>query len=373
MFGGAIRLPFRLLGIPVKLDTSFLLVLPLFAWLIANQLPSYLVLLRRAGFDLSGASTLLDGVTPYILGLIAALGLFTGVLIHELGHAVAARLYDVEVKEITLWFLGGVAQFEELPRQRGAEALVGIAGPLTSLLLAALSWLIWQFVPMGSGGLFVFSYLTLTNVALALFNLLPALPLDGGRILRSLLALVVPYLQATRIAAGVSRVVALLLGLYGFLTFQLLLVVVAFFVYNAVRAETRYAAMTAALEGKAVADLMTNDVISVTGDMPIGQFLRLANFRRHVGYPVVDSADSLLGFARLDDAREAQHDDTVQTIVRPAETITADAEAMDAVKLLGSGELGRLMVLDRYGHLVGVVSKTDVVRELRGRDDAASA
>ena len=373
MFGGAIRLPFRMLGIPVRLDTSFLLVLPLFAWLIANQLPGYLNLLDRAGFDVAGGSSLMEGVTPYVLGLLAALGLFLGVLIHELGHAVVARLYDVEVKEITLWFLGGVAQFDELPRQRGAEALVGVAGPITSLLLAALSWLIWQYLPMGPGGLFIFSYLTLTNLALALFNLLPALPLDGGRILRSLLALAVPYLQATRIAAGVSRVVALLLGIYGFFTFQLLLVVVAFFVYNAVAAETRYAAMTAALQGKSVADLMTRDVMSVTADMPIGQFLRLANFRRHVGYPVVDGSDHLIGFARLDEAREATADESVERIVRPAETIAVDADAMDAVKQLTSGELGRLMVLDRFGRLVGVLSKTDVVRALRGNGPSQTA
>lgn len=371
MFGGAIRLPIRLLGIPVRLDTSFLLVLPLFAWLIANQLPGYLTLLRRAGFSFDG-SALLAGATPYLLGLIAALGLFAGVLIHELGHALVARIYDVEVKEITLWFLGGVAQFEELPRQKGAEALVGIAGPLTSLALAGVSWLAWQYLPLGPGGLFVFSYLTLTNVALALFNMLPALPLDGGRILRSLLALVLPYLEATKVAAGVSRVVALLLGLYGFLTFQLLLVVVAFFVYNAVHAETRYAAMTVALEGKKVADLMTREPISVPFDMPAGQFLRLANFRRHVGYPVVEADGSLLGFARIDEARRLEEDEPVERIVKPAETVALGADALDAVKQLAASELGRLMVLDSNGRLVGVFSKTDVVRALH-QDDRQKA
>lgn len=371
MFGGSISLPFRLLGIPVKLDTSFLLVLPLFAWLIANQLPGYLSLLRRAGFDLAGAG-LLDGPTPYLLGLAAALGLFTGVLIHELGHAVIARLYDVEVKEITLWFLGGVAQFEELPRQKGAEALVGIAGPVTSLLLAGLSWTVWQWLPLSPGGQFIFSYLTLTNFALAVFNLLPALPLDGGRILRSLLALAVPYLQATRITAGISRVVALLLGVYGFLTFQLLLVVIAFFVYNAVRAEARYAAMTVALEGKTVGDLMTRDIISVRADMRAGQFLRLAQFRRHVGYPVVASDGTLLGFARIDDARELAEDEAIERIVKPYDPISVADEAMHAVKQLSSGELGRLMVVDRQDRLVGVVSKTDIVRQLGGKSEEAS-
>jgi len=134
MSRNALRLPFKLLGIPVSLDVSFLIVLPLFAFLIGSQLPTYLQLL-----GVRPDSRLLEGYTPYLLGLLAALGLFTSVVIHELGHAVTARMYGVETREITLWLLGGVAQLSDMPRTRGAEAVIAIVGPLVSLALSGSS------------------------------------------------------------------------------------------------------------------------------------------------------------------------------------------------------------------------------------------
>ena len=105
-----VRLPFDLLGVPVWLDNSFLLVLPLFAYLIGSQITGYAVLLSQVGVPID-PSGLEQGYTPWLLGLAAALGLFASVLVHELGHAVTARLYGVRTREIRLWFLGGVAQF----------------------------------------------------------------------------------------------------------------------------------------------------------------------------------------------------------------------------------------------------------------------
>src|SRR3954452_11763060 len=177
---------------------------------------------------------------PYLLGLITALGLFTSVLVHELGHSVVARLYGVKVRSITLWLLGGVAAFEDMPRQRGAEAVVAIAGPLVSIAVGALCWLVLKALPPSAvpAG-FVFTYLAFMNVSLAVFNMIPALPLDGGRVLRSLLALRMTHLRATKVAAAVSRVLAVLLGLYGLYTMQFMLVLVALFVYLAVKRELR--------------------------------------------------------------------------------------------------------------------------------------
>ena len=229
MFRSSFRLPVRLLGIQIRLDTSFLLVLPLFAWLIGSQIPSYGAFLES--FIDIDASRLQHGLTPYLLGLIAAIGLFASVLVHELGHAVIARLYGVEVQEITLWFLGGLAQFEELPKQRGAEAMVAVAGPVTSLILVALGFGATFLAATGlpSATVFVFSYLALTNLFLAVFNRLPALPLDGGRILRSLLALAMPNTRATRIAGAASRAVALLLVFIGIFRLDVFVLIVAFF------------------------------------------------------------------------------------------------------------------------------------------------
>ena len=364
MFRNAIELPFRVLGIPIKLDRSFLLILPLFAWIIGSQVPAFVEMLRGTGPAID-PTPLTEGLMPYVIGLIAAIGLFTSVLIHELGHAVAGRMYGAETKEITLWFLGGVAQFDDMPRQRGAEAVVAIAGPITSFLLAILCWAIWQIPPKSAALLFIFSYLATTNAALAIFNLLPALPLDGGRVLRSLLALRLEYVRATRIAANISRVLAILMGIFGVLSTQWLLVAVAFFIYNAVQAETRHAVISSSLEHLKVRDVMTTEVATVDPDMPLEQFAQLIYFKKHLGYPVVSAEGTLLGFAKLQDAQEHPQGQTVADIMRPARTIADSAEAIDALKHISEADLGRLVVLDSLGKMVGVVGKTDLIKAMQ--------
>lgn len=366
----SIRLPFRILGFPVALDPSFLLVLPLFAYLIGSQIPAYVEQLASLGVGVD-PGPLQRGVTPYLLGFVAACGLFASVLVHEVGHALVARRYGVRVKEIRLWFLGGVAQFEELPRQRGAEAVVAIVGPLTSIAVGAVCWAAIRLVQGSGAGVVLVSYLAVTNLGLALFNLLPALPLDGGRVLRSLLSLAMPYVKATAVAASVSSAIAILLGVYGFLSTQLFLVIMAFFVYNAGRVEAQAAVVESVVEGRTVADLMTREPITVSPDMRLEQFLQLMNFRRHTGYPVVDDGGRLLGYARMADAQAHltggdgaptdAADATVSAIVRPAETIAPDETAMTALRRVAEGDLGRLLVVDMAGRLVGVLSKTDLL------------
>lgn len=372
-----VRLPFDLLGVPVWLDNSFLLVLPLFAYLIGSQITGYAVLLSQVGVPID-PSGLEQGYTPWLLGLAAALGLFASVLVHELGHAVTARLYGVRTREIRLWFLGGVAQFEEMPRGRGAEAVVAVVGPVTSFVIGLLLWWSLPLARGNDGVLLVLSYLAITNALLALFNLLPALPLDGGRVLRGLLELFLPHLTATRIAVGVSGAVAVLLGLYGFFAMNFLLVIMAFFIYNAGRAEGQAAVLHGAFEGKRVADIMTTDPITVDPGMPLEQFVRLASFRPHLGYPVLDAGGLLVGFARIADARAAlegaagEAPATVERVIGPAETIAPDADAFEALRRLAEGDLGRLMVVDGDGRLLGVVGKRDLLALLRDPSEAAA-
>ena len=239
-------------------------------------------------------NTLTRGATPYLLGLLSGLGLLLCVLVHELGHALAARRYGVEVQEITLWLLGGVAQFNEMPRQRGAEAVVGIAGPVTSVGLSGLFYVLWQVTPNAAGAAqFIFSYLTWANLLLAIFNLLPALPLDGGRVLRSLLALRMGQLKATRISANISRVIAILLGLYGLVTFNFILVLIAFFVYNAGARRDAVRGGVENLEGH----IRTRHHDAERGERDPGHagcqiLVRLIAFKKHLGYPVVDDEDA---------------------------------------------------------------------------------
>jgi Zn-dependent protease len=282
---------FRLLGIPVHLDLTFLLVLPLLALLIGGNLPLYLEL-----FGLPQDPGLLQGPWPFLLGLVAALGLFLSVLLHELGHALAAQRLGIRTQRITLWLLGGVAQLERIPREPKKELFIALAGPLVSFALALLFRLLRQ--EAGALG-FLTHYLALVNLMLGLFNLLPALPLDGGRVYRALLATRKPYLQATRQALALSQAVAFALGLFGLWALNPFLILMAFFVYMASRADAEATLLAQALEGLKVRDLMTRDPIVVPKDLPVAELLELSLAHRVSGFPVVEEG-RVLGVVGLE-------------------------------------------------------------------------
>ncbi len=359
------RLPFQLFGIPVYLDSTFLVILPLLAWMIGSRLDLYVRLLRL-GVD---PAALQQGALPYVLGLIAALGLFCSVLVHELGHSIVARRYGVEAKRITLWILGGVAQLEEMPRQRGAEAVVAIAGPFTSFAVAALCWVILASFPQDAASArFIFGYLAFTNVALGTFNLLPALPLDGGRVLRSLLALRMPHLRATQLAASVSQVLAVLLGLVGFLSLNIFLVLVAFFVYMAGSSEAQTTLVAEMLEGIGVEYLMTRDVQTVHPQMRVSDLVDKMLRERHLGYPVLDDAGGLVGMVTLGGIQGADPNATVEQVMsRRIVTIQQNRSALEAFQTMSRNNFERLVVVNPWGQMVGIISKTDLVRAVQVR------
>ncbi len=362
MFSRGIRLPFSILGIPLSLDLSFLIVLPLFAFLIGSQLPVYLQLLQ-----ISAPPDLLQGPTPYLLGLLAALGLFLSVLIHELGHALTARAYGVQTREITLWLLGGVAQLEQIPRARGAEAVIAIAGPIVSVLLSGLFGLLRGLLPStATEGQFLLGYLSFINLSLALFNLLPALPLDGGRILRSLLALYQPYLAATRTAVTISKIVAFGLGLLGLLVGNLFMLLIAFFVFMAASAEAEQAVLSRTLEGLRVHDLMTRAVSTVPPNLSVAELLEKMMQERHVGYPVVEEG-RLLGLISLEDLQGASPQTRVLERMRPPLQVDEYTEALEALQRMAQEGFSRLLITDAEGNLVGILSKTDLLRALQLR------
>jgi Zn-dependent protease/predicted transcriptional regulator len=365
MLRGGYRLPFRLLGIPVYLDPTFLIVLPLFAWLIGSRIDLYVSLLRLPVDPVA----LQQGAMPYVLGLLAALGLFASVLIHELGHSAVGFRYGARVRRITLWLLGGMAQFEEIPRQRGAEAAIAIAGPITSIALAGFCWALRAVLPAEMhAAQFVVGYLAITNVILAVFNMLPALPLDGGRVLRALLALRMPYLRATQVAAGASHVLAVLLGLYGFLSGNFFLMLIALFIYMAGSAETQQTLVAEMLEGIGVRDLMTRDVVTVSTDMRLGDLITKMLKERHLGYPVVDPSGRLVGMVDLNDIQGLEADVPVeQVMTRDITTISERASALEAFRTMSRNNFRRLVVVGPSRDMVGIVSKTDMVRAVQLR------
>jgi Zn-dependent protease/CBS domain-containing protein len=363
MLGKGLRLPFRLLGIPVLLDISFLVVLPLLAWSIGRNLRLYANFLDLGGQD---AGLLESGFAPYLLGLVAALGLFASVLAHELGHAVTARAYGVQTRAITLWILGGIAQFDQMPRRRGAEAVVAIVGPLVSFALGLLLWLTMHLLPPALvAAKVVFAYLAITNVALAVFNLLPALPLDGGRVLRSLMALRMDHLRATRISATISRTLAIVLGIAGLLL-NPWLILIAVFVFMAANAETQHSVIDQALEGLHVRDLMSREVAAVSPLFSVVQVAQRMFDQHHLTFPVIDDMGRPLGLISARHLAGAYpHAAVEQVMAQPAPTIAASASAVEAYSAMAEQGTEALVVLDEHGQAAGVLTQADLARAVQ--------
>jgi CBS domain-containing protein len=263
-----------------------------------------------------------------------------------------------------------VAALDDLPRRRGAEAVIAIVGPIVSFALAGLFYLTRQTIPLAQmpAARFVVTYLAWTNVVLAIFNLLPALPLDGGRVLRSLLALRWDYLAATQVSATISKVLAVGLGLFGFLTGQLMLMLIAFFIYMAVNTETQQLIVERLLEGVRVRDLMNPQVITVPASASVAELTELMIRERHKGFPVVDDDGALIGMVDLRQLQGAPPDAPVAQIMSDQILTTREyAPARDVLKLMADHDFARVIVLDHYNRMVGIITKTDVMRAIQVR------
>ncbi|MFB6118286.1 site-2 protease family protein [Halosegnis sp.] len=368
----------RLLDIPVELDLTFLLVLPLFAYLIGSSLARYGRLLNSVLGPTAAVDVGALSATPAVafgVGTVAAVGLFAGVVLHELGHSAVAMRYGVPISSITLWLFGGVAQLSEMPEDPRQELAIAVAGPVVSVALGVGSYLVFTAIPPGDTAIvaaarFLLAYLAVMNVALAAFNMLPGFPMDGGRVLRALLARTRPYAEATRIAAEVGKLFAIGLGLFGlFGGGGLFLVAMAFFIYIGASSEAQRTTMTAAFEGVSVEDIMTpaEQVDSVSPDTSVATLLDRMFAERHTGYPVLDG-DRVVGVVTLGDAqsvREVERDayTVAEVMSTELETTAPDAAAMDALEQMQEAGVGRLLVMDG-DEFVGLISRTDLTTAL---------
>ncbi|MFP8888187.1 CBS domain-containing protein [Natrialbaceae archaeon A-CW2] len=356
-----------LFGIPIKLDITFLLILPVFAYLIGLQIEPVAAILNEtmnAGISTEEITT---GMTPWILGLTAAIGLFVGVVLHELGHSLTAQRYGFPIESITLWLLGGLAALSEMPEDWKQELNIAIAGPIVSVLVGVASYGLFLATPAELDGIrFVLGYLAVLNVALAIFNMVPAFPMDGGRVLRALLARNRPYARATQQAASIGKLFAIIMALFGLFT-NIFLIAVAFFVYIAASSESRQVTMKAAFEGVSVRDIMTpaGSLHTVMPGTSVADLIRRMFSERHTGYPVIDDGH-LVGLVTLSDARDIKPVErdafTVADVMSTdLKTIEPDADAMTALERMQKDDIGRLLVMDRHGDLVGLITRTDLM------------
>jgi Zn-dependent protease/CBS domain-containing protein len=355
-------------GIPIKLDLTFLLVLPLFAWLIGSQVGQWAGILNSFFGTQLDAALLTAGAMPWLLGLAAALGLFGGVVLHELGHSVVAMRYGFPIDSITLWILGGIAQLSDQPEDWRQELFIALAGPVVSVLLGVAFYAVVLVAPTGPDAVvFLVGYLALVNVSLAVFNMLPGFPMDGGRVLRALLARTRPFPRATQIAAEVGKAVAILLGLLGLFGRNLILIAIAFFIYIGASGESQRTVLNAAFEGVRVSDIMTpaGEVATITEDATVADMLEEMFRERHTGYPV-ERDDQIVGMVTLADARDVAPvereaftvGDIMSTELR---TIPDYADATEALETMQREDIGRLLVVDASGEMAGLISRTDLM------------
>ena len=362
-------------GIPIRINVSLLVVLPILAWLIGSgeQIALYTAIINGFPIVALDPAALRAGTTPWLIGIAAAVGLFVSVTLHELGHAWAARRYGIEVESITLWLLGGLANLERMPREWEQELWIALSGPAASVLVAVACYGIVAFLPASAPALvFVVGWLVVTNVALTVFNLLPAFPMDGGRVLRALLARSRPYVSATRTAARVGSLFAVGFALVGIFAFSPMLLLLAWFVYTAANSESRAVGLETLLAGVTSADVMDPDVRTVPAETPLSELGERMLADRRTTYPVVDDAGSVVGIVSLDHLQRGRRRNagTVRDVM--AETfpaVTSDTPMFEVVsRMNGSGT--RTAVVERDGQVVGIITPTDLAATLQLRREA---
>ena len=351
-------------GVEVRLNWSLIAVFALIAWSLAEGVfPS-----QNPG---------LSHGTYIAMGIVAALLFWASVLLHELGHSWVARSEGIEVDSITLWLFGGVSQFKGRFKTPGAEFRVAFVGPLVSIVLGAVFVLIaLAHVPSSVDG--VAAWLGYINLILGVFNLLPASPLDGGRVLHAALWRAKgDYAWATRIASEIGQGFGYLfiaLGLAMFI-FQgsfsgAWLAFIGWYLLQGARAEARSVATEQALEGLRVRDLMVRNPVVVDADSTIGRVMdEVAWTHRFTTYPVVDGGRpvGLLPFASVAAVPRSEWDTRrVRDTMIPLDQVpllTEDEKAVDALAELSVPTAHRGLVVDN-GHLAGLLSITDLARAL---------
>jgi Zn-dependent protease len=227
----------RIFGIPILIHYTFILVIPLFTWIIGSQIETTASMLNEIFQVPVDTSLMTTGFVPYLLGAVVSLGLFAGVLVHELAHSLVARYKGIKINSITLMIFGGIASMEEGIPDPKAELPMALVGPITSLVVGLICSAVVYAVPAittdpATSGvwIFVFGYLGVLNIILFAFNLLPAFPMDGGRVLRAWLAKRMPLHRATKIAADIGKGFAILFGLIGIVFISPFLVLIALFI-----------------------------------------------------------------------------------------------------------------------------------------------
>ncbi len=321
-------------------------------------------------------------VNGAIFGIVAVSLLFVLVTLHELGHSFAAMAYGVPVKQIILTPIGGVAQLARMPDKPIQELVVAIAGPAVNIFIAfimaalafaygiSISTLFSTFGALaGTTLLTLYSYIFVSNIFLAVFNLLPAFPMDGGRILRALLALRIDYARATRIAAGVGRVLAVGLGIFGLLNGNIFMMFIAFFIFGAAAQESNVTQIRHHLQGYTVQQAYTTTSYRLESHYTLQQAANMMTYTGQKDFAVV-SADQFVGFLSSAVLREAMRSNPPHTSIstvmkRNVDPVSPTTDLFSVQQRFIKEEANALPVTSQSGRLLGIITRQHIAELYR--------
>jgi Zn-dependent protease len=370
--GGGLRIG-RILGIPIFLHPTWFIV--------------FLLVTLGLGGQLAGEHPHWRGLLRWLVAGGTSLLFFGSILLHELGHSVLARRHRVAVRSITLFVFGGVALMERDPDSPRAEFEIAIAGPLVSALLALGFTLLARGLPEASAPASLLDWLVRINLGIALFNLLPGFPLDGGRVLRSILwARGGDALRATRLAAGAGQAIA-----YGFIGMGavyvlasgdfsgLWLAFVGWFVLQASGATIRQAGIESSLRGLLARDVLSPDVAHIEASASVGRFARDLVLRGRRWALVQDEAARVLGIVSLSDVKRvspgAWDTTPVREVATPAArllTASLHTPVRELLQVMSTRDVNQIPIVEG-SRIVGAVTRETLVHaiEMRAGGEAA--
>jgi len=348
---------FRVKGIEIRVHLTFVLIL---IWAAS-----------RWGVTMKG------GMTGALYGVLVILLLFVCVTIHELAHSLTAMRFGVKVSNITLLPIGGISQMEEMPKKPSEELRMSLAGPLSNFIIAAVLLLLsipFNFQADVSAGRMsqvlgsvswegLMAYLITANIMLGVFNLLPAFPMDGGRVLRSILAMRMDHAKATAVAAAAGQGLAWVMGLVGVLSGAWTLVIIAVFIYLGAGQEGKMVEVKNVLGEMRVRQAMTTKCQTLSPDDALSKAIDLILHGFQTVFPVLEDG-RLAGILTEADLVSALKQHGPEVAVKMAmrtdvPTVDPDSSLFDAQQLIFQKRLGALPVL-KDGRVIGLLTPHDV-------------
>ena len=366
-----------LAGVPVRLHITFLLIIPVFSYVIGSDITYTVGLLEAVyGTENLDISLLAAGMTPYLLGGAVTLCLFAAVFLHEMAHCLTAMRYGHRVNEVTLMLLGGISEIDDRGKSTPkSEFWTAISGPLASLFIGILSgavaYALVRFTALSAESplpdlilFYIFGYLGILNIFLFLFNMIPAFPMDGGRILRGLLSLKYSRTRATKTASDIGKVFAVIFAVAGIIWLNFLLILIALFVFLGATQENSMTVLSERIKAVKVTDVMNTDVAYVHDTDSLDDVASRLVSEKVTGCPVINDLGHVLGMISIHDIA-GRTDTSVMTaggvISGDIFGVTANATLYDAMLMMSDKEVSVLPVFEGT-EIIGLVSSEMILR-----------